>query len=151
MTISGLCKVHKMSAGIVPPFSQKFGRSAKISKPSGMLLLRWVEKWLSTELCRQVNLPSERALGHQFSMCCKLLGFLHRAHLFVFFIPQRTRLSGVLRPFEHAFNVNDNTPYTKLFQVALYFSSIRSFSKSPWNVSFWTFMFQSSMVCLFTE
>ena len=44
ITISGLCKVHKMSAGIVLPFSQKFGRSAKISRPLGRLLLRWVEK-----------------------------------------------------------------------------------------------------------
>ena len=129
-----------MSAGIVLPFSQKFGMSAKISRPSGRLLLRLVGKCLSTELCRQVNLPSLRAFGHQFSKCCKLLGFLHRAQYFVFLIFQRMRLSGVLRPFEHAFNVNDNTPFgvllMKLCQVAFSFSSISSLTKSPLNVSF---------------
>ena len=110
ITRSGLEEVHKTSGGNVLPFSQNSGMSEKSSSPSGIFFLRFVDRWLSTELCRQVNLPSDRAFGHQLSMCCRLLGFLHKTHLLVFLIPQRFRLSGVLRPFEQAFNVNDNTP-----------------------------------------
>ena len=135
ITRSGLKLVARMSGGIVPPFNQSEGRSARISRFGTVIFIMVMAKWFKTELWRQVNLPSFRATGHQFSMCSNELGHLHNSHLSVFRIPHLFRLSGVLSPLEHAFKANERTPLGMLLeilcQVTFSFSSIRSFKKSP--------------------
>ena len=130
ITRSGLKLVDRISGGIVPPFNQREGRSAKISRFGMGIFKMLVAKWCKMELWRQVNLPSFRATGHQFSMCSNVLGHLHNSHLSVFLMPHLLRLSGVFSPFEHAFKANDRTPLGmllhKLCQVTFSFSSIRS-------------------------
>ena len=92
-------------------------------------------KWLKIESCLHLKRPSFSDTGHQLRMCSRLEKLPHRSHLLVFLIPQRFRLSGVFNPFEQAFKANESTPLgtlcIMLCHVALSFSSIKSFAKSP--------------------
>ena len=70
-TRSGLKLVVKMSGGIVPPFNQSVGRSARISRLLLVFFFMVMAKWCNTEFLRQVNQPSLRATGHQLRMCSR--------------------------------------------------------------------------------
>ena len=154
-TMSGRCPVVTISAGIVPPLIVFPGISVHIVTSLGRTLAISLCIWKSIESCRHFSLPWLRAVPHQLRTCSKLPKFPQRIHLSSFFIPQRFRLSGVLRPFTDAFNTKDKTPFgmllPMLFQVTFDCSSIKRLMKSPCSVSFLTLLFQRAIVSSFTD
>ena len=69
--------VVMMSGGIIRQVNQSEGRSARMSRFGIVVFIMVMAKWFNTALWLRVNLPSFRAIGHQFSMCSNELGHLH--------------------------------------------------------------------------
>ena len=155
ISMSGLSKVGRMSAGIVHLLLLCPGIYIYKVTSSGFLLLSSIAKWLRMESWRQVKRPWSKAVLHQFKTCSRLAKFPHMSHLSSFLIPHLFMLSGVLRPFTEDFNAKDSTPLgillMILFHPMLLFSSIRRLAKSPWNVNFLTLLFHNARVSSFID